>query len=113
MTEAELQAIQARCDAATPGPWEWNGAEIVRPRLVPTKRQPKRVLRDNVLWGAADEFSGEGFVVAMDADAAFVASARTDLPVLLAEVARLKGLLCAWCRCQAEHPQPCHCERDE
>lgn len=71
MTHDELQAIKARAAAATPGPWSVNNTD------------PDVVLdSDGRFVGRADE----------DADAEFIAHARTDVPALIAEVERLREL---------------------
>lgn len=55
ITDAELDAIEARADAATPGPWE------------PSKNEPG----DVVVWGPRED------------DALFIACARYDVPALV------------------------------
>lgn len=76
MSSQRISEIRARCDAATPGPWEY---------------------RDNGFDGgvyAANEilFGGEpceGRIEPDDPNAAFIAHARTDIPYLLVEIERL------------------------
>lgn len=76
MTDADLQAIRERCEAATPGPWFGCGDHI-------------------------DDCSGKPFAQAVGrfADRShdtfcqnneFIAHARQDIPALLAEVERLQ-----------------------
>jgi hypothetical protein len=70
----DLDAITARADAATEGPWN--------------------LYRDGILCGVAD--STDGFICEPPmrwTDAAFVAHAREDLPALVAEVRRLREAL--------------------
>ena len=80
-TDLDLDAIQARADAATPGPWCTDSWEIYQ----------------GTEYVAGAEWIGEtcrGRVdgLAQDrADAEFVAAARTDVPALLAEVRRLRA----------------------
>jgi hypothetical protein len=72
MTEDDLQAIEARANAATPGPWQLTGG------------------RDEVY-----DIIGDGRDVVqqvLSPDAEFIASARTDVPALVAEVRRLRGI---------------------
>ena len=78
MTEQELEEIKRRCDAASAGPWKaWiegrdhtSGSSMVQ-------------------TGAEDiEMSG-----ATDADYDFIAHARQDVPMLLAEIRRLRRKL--------------------
>ena len=69
MTKDRLKEIEARADAATDGPWmsvdSYIGVEE-----------------------AEDQAVGE---TGRDADATFIAHARTDIPDLIAEVKRLQG----------------------
>lgn len=71
MTELDLDAIKARADAASAGPWT---AE-----------------RDGLVWAPrlGDPVSGS---TEME-DAEFIAAARADVPALVAEVERLQRLL--------------------
>lgn len=73
MTDLDLDAIEARANAATPGPWE-HGADKnggVRDIYAPD---------DTHITGGA-----------LYADAVFLAYARTDVPLLVAEVRRLRA----------------------
>ena len=88
LTEAKLAEIEERLGRATPGPW---------------------ACRDRLGGGGCFVFSEETFhVVAMEddeepavavplgrGDAAFIAAAREDVPLLLAEVRRLRALRAA------------------
>jgi hypothetical protein len=83
MTEEELKAIKARCEAATPGPW-------------------KSYIEGRDSTGGSDFImTGEGTTLGDDieltgatqADQDFIAHARQDVPKLLAEIERLRGLL--------------------
>jgi len=91
MTEQELQAIEARERAATPGPW--NGVGKGFETYIEARNS-------TVVTSAYID----------DEDVAFVVHARSDVPALLAEVRRLQGLikqaewkrgqfgdLCPWC----------------
>lgn len=83
--QLDLDGIEARANAATPGPWCTDSWEIYQ----------------GSEYEAGAEWIGEtcrGRVegLAQDrADAAFVAAARTDVPALLAEVRRLRAELAA------------------
>lgn len=77
LTPAELDAIEARANAATPGPWTQRDVDA---HMI---RGPKR----EVLY-AYDAFGGDGL-----ANAAFIAAARADVPALVAEVRALRGVL--------------------
>lgn len=80
-TDDELQAMEARCEAATPGPWRsWiegsnhqSGSSFIQ-----TGRKVRR--------GPDIELTG-----ATAADQDFIANARQDLPRLLQEVHRLRA----------------------
>lgn len=104
MTDRELDAIAARCEAATPGPWEpvVGRFDVIAPRETNAGLDRYHVC----------DTSGRDYDQ-MRVNAAFIAHSRQDIPALLAEVRRLRALLCPHCRCRADHPQPCHCENDE
>ena len=79
MTDADLDAMQARCDAAPEGPWAvgmrngfryWETEEGL-----------------DLLWYTNDD---DGIHARFGVDA-FIAHARTDVPRLIAEVRRLKA----------------------
>ncbi|HSM93430.1 MAG TPA: hypothetical protein VLT47_11140 [Anaeromyxobacteraceae bacterium] len=77
----DVAAIEARCKAATPGPW------IARPEDTESQGEA---------WhGEYRVFfpDGEDTNVLYMSDAAFIAHARTDVPALLAEVASLRARL--------------------
>lgn len=84
MTNEELNAIAARADAATPGPWrcEREITEEVGPWQirtdVPELDDPMLPL---ALAGTCDDDTG---------DAVFIAAARTDVPALVEEVRKLR-----------------------
>ena len=76
-----LDEIEARANAATEGPWEWEGEakgewEIGANSLVPSRRPD-----DPVLYGYG--YDASGIEVKNPADAEFIAHARTDVPALL------------------------------
>lgn len=103
VTEEELTNIKARCEAATPGPWEWEGdfpeGTVTNqygpegPRLIsltqvtpvvgaPDQTYPARVL---------DSFGYDEWGLSVnDKDGEFIAKARRDVPLLLAEIDRLR-----------------------
>lgn len=92
MTDLDLNAIQARADAATPGPWliadttdptsDWYD-EFDGPMVVDDDSRPGfySAIAKDFCQGADDGVS----------DAVFVAHARTDVPALLAEVRHLRA----------------------
>lgn len=67
MTDLDLEAIRARCDAATPGPWHVEGGRAV--------------------WTPGDMHIGDQRKAE---DANFIAQGRQDVPALVAEVERLR-----------------------
>lgn len=86
----DLDAIRARCDAATPGPW------MVFEGAYPYGE-------GYVIESPADLVAGnfdheEGGIIRKE-DAEFIAAARTDVPELLAEIERLRGLGAVRARC--------------
>ncbi|MCO0597440.1 hypothetical protein NGI46_08155 [Peribacillus butanolivorans] len=75
MTEKELQAIRARAEAATEGPWRANCYGILGGQ-------------ERVLWP-----TDIGTVESFDKNILFILEARQDVPKLLAEVERLQHAL--------------------
>ena len=84
MTQPDIEQIQARAEAATPGPWKmWNGwgpLINVEPELMACER-----VGPDYEGGFVP---GEGAVdiYASRADFEFVAAAREDIPALLAAI---------------------------
>jgi hypothetical protein len=101
-TPLDLDAIQARADKATPGPWAVPGANVFR--VIAIGPEPTGIV----------EYPEEHFYYGNDdlvyqrhqdpgADRAFIAAARTDVPALVnelralrAEVARLRAVGEPW-----------------
>lgn len=81
MSDDQLAVVRARCDAATPGPW------VVRIEP-PTEHGFRRIARGNAPKNAPDL---EVVCGATDADLAFMAHARDDVPRLLDEIHLLKS----------------------
>lgn len=77
MTEEELREIEARCEAATPGPWYRSGNPSLTGVGIETENGRWRFVCQETEWP----------------DATFIAAAREDVPVLVAEVRRLQGEL--------------------
>lgn len=86
MTDEELAAIRERAERASSGPWKGWDAWDIRPGMVAMPRlgpvQPE-----------CGFFAGGADIVATVADAEFVLHARTDVPLLLIEVARLREVV--------------------
>lgn len=84
-----LDEIRARCEKATPGPWEEQvmfhseepGHSAAGPHCVPD------LSNEDVDELEADELAEEQ----AQADAAFIAAARSDVPWLVSEVERLRA----------------------
>ncbi|MFH9072716.1 hypothetical protein [Streptomyces alboflavus] len=83
LTAEQLDQIEARANAATPGPWCTDAWEIYQG----TEYQP-----GISLW-IGETCRGTSSPEQDRADAAFVAAARTDVPALLTEVRRLHAAL--------------------
>ena len=77
LTPEELRSILARASAATPGPWQ----SFVEGR--------DHSAGSSFIRTGADDIEMSGASVA---DQDFIANARQDVPRLVAEVARLRGI---------------------
>lgn len=91
---SDLEAIKARAEAATPGPWDSRRSEWADdPDLMTVDGEPAGdpwwVHHDG--WIDADDTG----LFMSEADAAFIAHARTDVPALVAEVERLRDVVAA------------------
>lgn len=89
MTEQWLTEIEALCQAATPGPWEYDGQhnEIT----TPSKDSPYWLVLSESRSAPDQEFPVDDFGHHFDANFAFIAAARTAIPRLIAEVRRLRA----------------------
>jgi len=76
MADAELEAIKARVEAATPGPWDASAPDEDGESIVGAPGE----------WWDWDHTTCEHYD-----DAVFIAHARTDVPALVAEVERLRA----------------------
>ena len=83
LTEAGLEAIEARVKACTPGPW----FSYIEGR--------DHTSGDSFIMTGIDNEHGDGIYLtgATPADQDFIANARQDVPRLLAEIRRLRQLL--------------------
>lgn len=85
----DLDAIRARCEAATPGPWRVDGStydEDCNEHLAPYGLEGPN---ERLIWS-----SGGGEYAHPDmATAQFIAAARTDIPALLAYIDELERRL--------------------
>lgn len=97
MSDDQMAAIRALCDAATPGPWKWW-----------TSCSWRRLKSDRagVSLSVAEPFvasDGHPDLDIKEADQAFIAAARTAVPALLDEVERLRAVV-AKLSCGSENP---------
>ena len=76
LTDEQLEAMEARVEAATPGPWNVFGMRL-------------RAGQESLMW--ADGGGACWFL--KDADGYFITHARTDVPALISEIRRLRGLV--------------------
>ncbi len=81
MTPARLKVIQARCEAATEGPWICRWTEDKKNYWVEAS--------DGQQFVVAKPYNGENLAN----DARFITLARQDLPDCVAEIERLQGVL--------------------
>lgn len=89
----DLDAIEARAKAATPGPWR------VNPRV---EADPGET--DGHGWLAGPPAAIEYEAALFNRDADFIAAAREDVPALIAEVRRLRSVVDMY-RAHAAHPR--------
>ena len=94
----DLEAIEARLEAATPGPWEERGNDVIAPDIADITgfadvEEFKEIMDcdplPRVVVSLFAAMGGEN----PDADAALIAHAPTDIAALIAEVRRLRGEL--------------------
>ncbi len=82
MIDGELTAIEARCNAATPGPWDDDDGEIIDSESSTVARITFHG-NVNTIQRLRETYSIR--------DGAFIAHARTDVPALIDEVKRLRA----------------------
>ena len=80
---SRIEEIKARCEAATPGPWEADYNTPFSNDFVGIYEET-----EGYIIKAEDEDEGDS---TRPNDAAFIANAREDIPYLLAEVKQLKA----------------------
>jgi hypothetical protein len=83
ISDEELEEIRLRCEAATPGPW----TSYIEGR--------DHSSGSNFIMTGSGRDRGNDIELtgSTDADQDFIAHARQDIPILLAEVKRLRALL--------------------
>ena len=77
-----LNEIEARANAATEGPWEWEGDAKAEWEEGANSLVPSRRPDDPVLYGYG--YDASGIEVKNPADAEFIAHARADVPDMAA-----------------------------
>jgi hypothetical protein len=90
LDEQEISEIQTRIEAATPGPWEWSYHPSHHDDVIALEGSINGIGTD-VLLCTSDEDGAWGEI--SPEDDSFIAHARTDVEILLAEVARLRGII--------------------
>ena len=101
MTDEQLTAIRARCEAATPGPWRREGGS---PACVITQCPPHKIDGQRVFCHLDGSKAGQFLGICFGtpacsyweqewADLDFIAAAREDVTTLLTEIGRLRELL--------------------
>jgi hypothetical protein len=88
LDDAELEAIEARCEAVSPGPWKsfiegrdhWSGDDFIR--VGDSDDEPDMYV---------SRATPEGLRPASRQDLDFIAAARQDVPRLVAEIRRLRS----------------------
>lgn len=94
MTREELDAIRARCDAATSGPWS-SKAHLSGFCVGLDWREHFSAfdVSPHIASGVRGGAKGNDGLAQAAADGEFIANARADMPALLAEVERLRTAL--------------------
>jgi len=84
----DLDAIEARANAATAGPWEvtWS---IAREESLTSPLVLASPTAEVIDFGGCQECAGYSY--AREDDMRFITAAREDVPALVAEVRRLRG----------------------
>lgn len=90
MDETHLAGIEARCRAATPGPWD---RERIESNVISDCYEYLDLDGDEPELPLLDHQNQQVWPWARRADMEFAYSARTDVPALLAEIRRLSDLL--------------------
>ena len=85
MRRPDLDAIRKRCEAATKGPWDWIESESQPSTIhVTMEADPRTTRRGLPIAICYDEDDQE-------ANSAFIANARQDIPDLLAHIQELEA----------------------
>lgn len=89
LPKARLDEIEARANAATPGPWKY-GVNKYKENSWSVKTDGP-LSSKRVIYYVNDPEDDQEHV-----DATFLAAARSDVPALVAEIRRLDDLLAGW-----------------
>lgn len=84
MTDEELDAIEARANAATPGPWGAHGCGSTHDLVLGDGEKYLQIAHTRSVGGCGMIWNE----AQITANAAFIAEARQDIPALVAEVRR-------------------------
>lgn len=84
MTPEQLDEIEARANQATEGPWVVTTCRCEHPGLKPSEHGVLATKTSGMLADFCESLNDEN-------DAEFIATARTDIPQLVAEVRRLRS----------------------
>lgn len=124
MTPSDLDAIRARERAASPGPWWWSDRADASSENLGAFVDANG--NEVCNFGNGEQYYPTEGEEPSAADGEFIASARSDIPLLLAEVDRLRAALEAAKTLHAEtcgarpgrftatgaHPEQCECGAD-
>jgi hypothetical protein len=88
MTDDELEAIRARANAATPGPWEVR--ELAKGE---TRSAVCRVQDSSLDVFPVQDIGSSIMADTIGTDEQFIAHAREDVPALVTEILRLRSRL--------------------
>ena len=88
LTPAELAEIRARCDAATPGPWQTE-----KGRVLTTEIGYLVAVAESVPASFYTAKPAGSLYERMAANAAFIAASRTDVPRLLATIEAMQAVI--------------------
>lgn len=103
MTPEQLNEIEQRAKAATEGPWVVTTCRCEHSGLKPSEHGVLATKTSGMLADFCESLNDEN-------DAEFIASARADVPQLVAEVRRLQGQIAAVKEALSRHPK---CDRYE
>lgn len=110
MTEEQLAAIEAQADAATPAPWvPVIGGSLQYPSHEIWSEKSRALSGDKGVIGPWCNYDCDHSIAARAEDVLFMASARSNVPALVAEARRLRALMkrVEWSRQEDPHWTSC------